>query len=61
MELKTTSILSVENGIVRVCYDKSTQSHSIEIRTDKGVEGKYISKKLYDFLIQELREQSGKS
>lgn len=56
---KETRILTTENGIVRLCEDTVTCSYSIGLRTDKGVEWKYISKELHDLLVKELKEQKG--
>lgn len=55
----SNKILLVENSIVRLCEDQVTDSYSIGLRTDKGVQWKYISKKLHDLLIEELKEQPG--
>lgn len=55
-----TKILKVENGIVRLCEDLLTESYSIGLRTDKGMEWKYISKELHDLLVKELSNQKGK-
>ncbi|SDX87960.1 hypothetical protein [Tepidimicrobium xylanilyticum] len=52
-------ILTVSDGVVRLCYDTVTNSCSIGLRTTKDVEWKYISKELYYLLVQELVNQKG--
>ena len=54
-----TELLRVENGVVRLCNDTLTCSYTIGISTDKNFQYKYISKELYDLLVNELSEQEG--
>lgn len=58
--MKGTTILRTQNGVVRVVEDTWTGTYSIGLRTDAGVEWKYISQELHDLLIKELKEQEGK-
>lgn len=55
----STTILKVDDGVVRLCNDTVTGSYSIGVRTDVDFEWKYISKELHDLLIQELSQQEG--
>lgn len=57
---RRTTILKVDNGIVRLCNDTVTESYSIGLRTDKDMEFKFISKELHDLLMKELIDQVGK-
>ncbi|WP_291566772.1 MULTISPECIES: hypothetical protein [unclassified Clostridium] len=56
---KNTTILKVNNGVVRLCNDTVTKSYSMGLRTDKDMEFNFISKELYDLLIKELVDQVG--
>ena len=57
--MKGTELLRTEDGIVRVVEDKITGTFSIGLRTQKGMEWKYISKELHDLLAKELSQQQG--
>ena len=55
MGIVGTKVLAVNGeGIVRVAYDTVTESYSVGLRTDNGVDFKMISKELHDLLVKEL-------
>jgi len=54
-----TTILQVENGVVRLCHDMVTCSYTIGIRTDKDFQWKDISKELYELMVKELSNKEG--
>jgi hypothetical protein len=58
-EQVATTLLSTQNGVVRLCNDTLTCSYTLGITTDKGYQFKYVSKELHDLLVKELSEQKG--
>ena len=47
-------LLECSNGMIILCKDSVTNSYSIGVKTDIDFEFKFISKKLYELMEEEL-------